>query len=156
MNAAHFHLLVNHIPIVGFVMALPLFVLAFIRKFDQGIVLSALIVVLISCAGSAAAYFSGEATEVLVERIPGVSLAQLHEHEEAAEIANLFSIFTGLAAAALLGIITFNKEKLKKPFFYLVIVLTLATIGTMIFTGRSGGLIRHPEIQKDWSPPSAG
>lgn len=70
MNPAHVHLLVNHLPIVGFAIGVLLLIATMIFHGDRGLFLASLIVIVMSGAGGLAAQFTGEPAEEIVEGLP--------------------------------------------------------------------------------------
>jgi len=142
MSAAHLHLLINHLPIVGGLLALALLLLALWRPAHLA---SAALVLMLSGVGAGAALLTGEPAEEQVEHLPGVSEALIHEHEERAELAALLSVAAGLAAAGALA----TQRWSRLPGFALPALLALssASAGAMVWTGASGGVIRHSELQ---------
>ena len=72
MNPAHWHLTLNHIPVLGMAFGLPLVSLALLRKSEElkRISLGFLIVIALLAIP---VYLTGEPAEELVENLPGVS-----------------------------------------------------------------------------------
>ena len=52
MNAAHVHLLVNHLPIVGATLAVPLLVLAAMMPRQRGLVVSVAVILTLAAGGA--------------------------------------------------------------------------------------------------------
>lgn len=152
-NGAQFHLLVNHLPVVGIAFAaLALLCAMLLKSLD----VKRFVLALTAVAGLAAlpAYFTGEPAEDVAENLPGVTKALIHEHEEAAEFATVLAVVTGLAAAAALVLARRRPELLQKGVPG-VLLLSLVTLGAMGKTAHEGGKIRHPEIRGD-QPASEG
>jgi hypothetical protein len=141
MNAAHLHLLVNHLPIVGTLLSVPLLALAFGLR-DRGVWLAATVVLAISGVGVAAAYFSGEPAEGVVEDLAGVDKTVIHEHEERAEVA---AVLTGVAA--LIGVFTFALGARRPRLAALPLVAAMAASAALGWTGEAGGRVRHTELR---------
>lgn len=70
MNLAHVHLLVSHLPIVGFAIGVLLLIATMIFRGDRGLFLASLIVIVMSGAGGLASQFTGEPAEEIVEGLP--------------------------------------------------------------------------------------
>ena len=83
-NGAQFHMLVNHIPVIGFIgVVLTLTLVLFVKSLDlRRFVLLATVLVGLSALPS---LWTGEPAEELVEDAPGISKALIHDHEEIAE-----------------------------------------------------------------------
>jgi hypothetical protein len=140
MNAAHLHLLVNHLPILGTFFGLALLVAALLLRKDD-LRAAALVTLVIVGAAAQVAVRSGENAEHLVEELEGVEGAAVHRHEEAAEPAGWAALAT--AAAALAALLW---RRGRAPLAIATLVLALASAGLMARAGLSGGEIRHPEI----------
>jgi hypothetical protein len=149
VNPAYAHLLVNHVPIVGAALSIPLLLIALWRREEPGVFLAAVVVVVIAGVGALAAERSGHAAEGIVEDLPGVEERLVEEHEERGEAA----MWVALASAAL-GVVTLAlvwRRSGPVPAWCpaLLLVAALATTTAMAWTALSGGEIRHPEIHAD-------
>lgn len=155
MDLAHLHLMLNHFPIIGSLLALPLLGIAAWRPLERSALIGAVVVLGISAIGAAGADFTGEPAEELVEELPGVSEHWIHEHEERAEVAVVLSVVNGLAALALLG---WAYKKGRTPALGVagLLALTAGTSGDMAWTGLAGGQIHHPELRREALPLSDG
>lgn len=145
MDAAHAHLILNHIPVVGLGAAILLLLYALARKNDEmkkaalaGFVLLALVAI--------AVFLTGKAAEDLVEHLPGVTEAFIEQHEEAAT-ASLIAIEL-LGALSLAGLfLTRRSAAVPKWFAAVVLVASLGVAGMITWTANLGGQIRHTEIR---------
>ena len=147
MNSAHFHLIVNHLPIVGLLIGtLVLITGLVIKKTDVN--LTALGVLIFSAITSIVAFYTGEGAEEVVENLPGISETLIHTHEEYAESFFVLTLILGG-----LSLLTFITELIKfKISKYLIILCLLGAIADGIlaqYVGTSGGEIRHSEIRSD-------
>ena len=152
MNPAHWHLMLNHIPVVGMAFGLALVSLALLRKSEElkRISLGFLIVIALLAIP---VYLTGEPAEELVENLPGVSKSSIDQHEEAAQVA--FAGVLVVGAAALGGLIFSRRRKLVSNWFSLIVlVLSLIVFALMARTANLGGLIQHAEIRPDFQPQS--
>lgn len=145
MNDAHLHLIVNHLPIVGLMIGILVFIAGLVFKRSE-VQLTALGIFIFSALTSIAAFYSGEAAEEVVENIAGISETRIHLHEENAE--TFFIVVLILGAISLL---TFFAEvkKLKFAKYLMALSLMLSIVASLLAfnVGRSGGEIRHSEIQ---------
>ena len=145
MNNAHLHLLVNHLPIVGILIATLILIAGFVLK-KTAVKLTALGVFVFSAIASIIAFYTGEGAEEIVENISGISETLIHTHEEYAE--SFFTLTLILGGIALIGFITeLKKFKYAKYFMYLTLLLALADVVLSKYVGTSGGEIRHSEIR---------
>lgn len=144
-NGAQFHLIMNHLPVVGFLGLVPALLFAVLTS-SVDIKRFILMVTVIVGLSSLAAYWTGEPAEEVVEHLPGIEEKVIHEHEEAAEFATILALVTAVAAAGALGLHYRRPETLRKT-LPAVFVLSLAAAITMGKTAHEGGKIRHPEIR---------
>ncbi len=145
MNAAHLHLLLNHIPVIGIPIVGVLLVLALAGK-QQALVRIALGFTVVLALFTIPVYLSGEPAEEIVEDLPGVPHAVLEEHEEIAKVT--FVATEVLGALALLGLaLAWKRGRVPKPLTYGSLVLVLIATGLLARTAYLGGQIRHTEIR---------
>lgn len=143
-NAAHWHLVLNHFPVVGSLAALLLLAWAFIKNTDESKRIALTAVVLVALV-SIPAYLTGEPSERFLKGLQGISKRWMSSHEEMAENAFRTAIIAGLLAMA--ALIYFRKAR-SIPRWAIAVVLaaTVAMSGSMTITARHGGKIHHPEI----------
>ena len=147
MNEAHFHLLVNHLPIVGILIGLLVLIMGFILK-KPTVKITALGIFIFSALASFAAFYSGEGAEEIVEKIPGISETLINQHEEAAEL--FFAVILILGGVSLITMfLEIKKYAFAKIGFILVILGSLAAGILAKNVGTTGGEIRHTEIRND-------
>lgn len=145
MNAAHVHLAINHVPVVGIVFGLlalaggALWGSEEIKRFA----LLSFVVVGLVCVP---AYFSGKEAEEIVEDLPGVEHERIEEHEEAGRWAAIVGGALGMAAAILLWLFR-SPRRLPAWAVGIALVLSLVVAGVMARTATLGGEIRHEEIR---------
>ena len=148
MNLAHLHLLLNHFPIIGTIVALGLFIVSFIGKNDD-LKRSSLIIFAAIALLTLPAFFSGIGAQRAVRKDPLVSTAVIDRHEGAAMLALFFMLITG--ALALIELWKRRRIVTEKPWsgnLLAILLFSLITTGLMARVGTTGGDIRHPEI---WS-----
>ena len=156
MNAAHWHLVLNHIPLIGIGFVALLMVIAFLRKSSELVSVSMVLAVVVALF-AIPAYLTGEPAEEVVENTPGISENLIEEHEEAAEKA--FILVEAVGGLALIGLIA---RRFSRNLGNTLAVATLAGLlaggGLVAYTANLGGKIHHQEI-RDRSvtlAPSAG
>lgn len=152
MNAAHLHLIVNHLPIVGSLLALPLLLLTLWRR--QRAMLDASVVLLVLAAlGGGAAWLSGGEAEEIVEDLPGIREATIEEHEEIAEVGGVLMIVAGAVGVGA----WFMTRRKDGPVPLLAaaapLVVTAVASVALGLAGQSGGQIRHPEAYEASTGP---
>ena len=145
MNVVHLHLLLNHIPTVGFGVGLALFVAALVGR-SGDVMRAALAIFFLTAAVAILAYVSGSDARAAVSNIPGVSTALIDAHESAALIALAFmqatAFFSWLALWTWRRIghaLAWNRAA--------ILTLAVVTFGLMARAANLGGEIRHPEVR---------
>jgi len=147
MNEAHFHLVVNHLPMVGVLVGFLVLVSGYITK-NRQVRTTALGIFIFSALTAIAAFYTGEGAEDIVENLPGISETIIHNHEEVAEL--FFTMMLVLGGASLLTLFfQFKKLPFVKYGFVLVLLLSIGCIVISKNVGTSGGEIRHIEIRSD-------
>ena len=150
MNPVHIHLLLNHVPVIGTLVAIALLAWALLRRKPELTRASLAMFVVFALAGIVV-YFTGEPAEHLVEDLPGVSHDAIEAHEEAALLAT--ALLGGLGALALGGLVAFRRAlSVPRGFAVLALGLSLLSATAMGWTANLGGKIRHTEI----AAPAAG
>lgn len=141
MNAAHWHLILVHIPIVISPLASVLLSLGLVRGEETLRRLS--LVLLIICGLTAgAAFWTGDGAEQVVEHVAGVSEVLIEAHEEAAEVVVWLCAISGIVSAlALLPALRALAQKLTIA----VMLVSWAASAGLAYTGYLGGKTRHPE-----------
>jgi hypothetical protein len=155
MSTTHAHLLLNHFPTVGFVMAIGLFLAAIVARSDHlkqaslvGFVGIALVAIPTYVTGNAAAerLCVAEPGEACVD--PAVSRPLIERHEGAAMLSLAMMLLT--AAFSWLGLWQYRRLQ-RFPVWNLAIVavLSLLALGLVAGAANIGGEIRHPEIRAE-------
>lgn len=151
MNAAHVHLMVNHIPLFAALFGGAL--LGFgLWKNQPALKSAGLVLGLIAGLSAFAAVQSGERAEDIVEELSGTNEIALEQHEEAAEIAQWAAILLGVASLVGLALPK-SQGAMRTRVEWLTIALFLVTLAMVARTANLGGPIRHPEISAA-SPPA--
>lgn len=147
MNDAHFHLVVNHLPIVGVLIGFLVLLVGLIMKKPE-VKNTALGIFIFSALTAIAAFLTGEGAEEIVENLPGISETLIHKHEEYAEL-----FFTLMQVLGGLSLITLFLQYKKLPFskygFMLILLLSMVSMGVAKYVGTSGGEITHIEIRSN-------
>jgi cytochrome bd-type quinol oxidase subunit 1 len=152
MNYPHLHMMLNHFPVVGAIVALLLLSWALITRRRELIRLS-LVVTLFVGLSAYPAFFTGDEAHEQLEDVQGFDHDLIDDHEDAADLA-LWALLATAGIAAL-GLWVSRKER-EVPRW-----AGAATIAALIFsttvvarTALLGGEIRHPEATGPlWAPP---
>ena len=146
MNEAHWHLAVNHFPIIGTVLGLFILLVSLVWK-TSGIKKAGYLLIFVSGLSVIPANMTGERAEHKVEDL-GIPDAHdyIEEHEELAERGLVLCI--ALSVLSLLALFTETKKPgIEKILFYAIVVVGLGTAFLLKEVGTSGGKIRHTEIR---------
>lgn len=145
MNQAHFHLVLNHLPIVFPIVGILVMVGGFIVR-SEIVKRIAYSIFIIGALTAIPALLSGEGAEEVVEKLAGVDEQFIKSHEEIAETFALLSYIFG--AVSLVGLWANWKQK---TFSNILSFVTVAFAVVVLFyaqkTGTTGGEIRHTEIR---------
>src|SRR6188474_343966 len=101
MNASQIHLALNHVPLFFSIIGGLVLIYGFIRK-NESIKILSLYFMIMAALFIIPVYLTGEGTEEMVEKLPGVSERMIEEHEEMAKIGLVIIIITGVAALSAL------------------------------------------------------
>ena len=107
MNGAHLHLMLNHAPVIGSVVAVMLLAVVVVRP-RRGLAVTALVTCVVVGVVAAMAYLTGEPAEEVIRGVAGVSRSSIESHEEAAMVALGASI--GVGVLALLGLVMLRRR----------------------------------------------
>lgn len=146
MDPAHLHLLVNHLPMLGALFALPLLLLAIWRRQEPWVFGAAALLLLLGAGGAVVAESSGKDAEGAIEQLPGVSEDLVHEHAGRAEIATPLAVTTALAGVGVLGW-SLRRGDVHPLAAVMVLLMAVGTATAMAWVGQAGGLIRHGELR---------
>ncbi len=147
MNDAHFHLVVNHLPLIFPLVGAIVLVTGILSR-SEPIKRTGYFVFILGSIATVMAMSSGEGAEEVVEEIKGVSQNFIHEHEEKAELFALLSY--GLGLISLLSLwFSWKQKRLSKPASLIVLAFSFVVLFFGKQTGTSGGEIRHTEIREN-------
>lgn len=152
MNGAHWHLVVNHLPIIFPIVGVIVMITGLISK-SEAVKRTAFMIFILGALASIAAMTTGEGAEEIVEKINVVTENYIESHEETAETFALLSYILG--SISLLGLWASFKQK---TFSNIIAIVTLVFAFVVLFfgkqTGTTGGEIRHTEIRSGNSIPA--
>lgn len=145
MNPAYLHLLLNHIPTIGFGIGLALYVVALLaRQADLRRV--CFVIFFLSAALTIATYVSGNDAREALKDAPGMSDPLMQAHEAAALIAFVFMQITGFFSWIALWIWDRPGRFARWNTGIILILASLAFV-LMARAAYMGGAIRHPETE---------
>lgn len=152
MNGAHWHLVVNHLPIIFPIVGVIVMITGFISK-SEAVKRTAFMIFIFGALAAKTAMSTGESAEEVVEKINGVTENYIENHEETAETFAILGYFLG--GISLFGLWASFKQK---SFSTIISIATLIFAFVVLFfakqTGTTGGEIRHTEIRSGNSIPA--
>ena len=145
MNAPHWHLALNHVPVVGLFLVLLLLVYALVRGRGElyGVCLGGLIFLALA---TVPVFFTGRGADDALMEIADVDDKLVRAHEAAATVAFIGIGALGVVAVAVLWLGR-KLPHISRGAAALVFLLTLAETVLMGRAANLGGDIRHPEIR---------
>lgn len=148
MTDAHYHLVVNHFPIIGTILGLGILLTGILLK-NNTVKNVSYALFIVSAVFAAFSMGTGEGAEEMVENMPSIGKPIIHEHEEMAE--KLALVLYALGVLSLVGLYTNIKNHSKANLVsYLVLVISFVAVFLAQQVGTTGGEIRHTEIRKDF------
>jgi uncharacterized membrane protein len=144
-SAPHWHLLLNHFPSIGTVIATGLLLCTFFRK-SEDLTRAALVLFVLMALITIPTYVSGAAARGAIIRNPGISTDLIAAHQEAATLAFISLVVTGWLSWFAL----WQHRRFSRPYGWIVpaiLALGVVTLGLMVKTGSLGGDINHAEIR---------
>tara|TARA_Y100000589_G_scaffold330030_1_gene378435 strand:+ start:1645 stop:2142 length:498 start_codon:yes stop_codon:yes gene_type:complete len=152
MNGAHWHLVVNHLPIIFPIVGVIVMITGLVSK-SEAVKRTAFMIFILGALTAIAAMATGEEAEEVVEKITGVTENYIETHEETAETFALLSYILG--GISLLGLWASFKQK---SFSSIISIATLVLAFVVLLfakqTGTTGGEIRHTEIRSGQNTPA--
>jgi len=144
MDQLYFHLIVNHLPIIGTLLGILVLIYAILVK-SVHTEIAAYFLFIICSLGAAAAYLTGEGAEDAVEGLQGITESVIERHEDFSVYALIALILLGVASIA--GIIAAQRKlRWSKMISSAILAISIIGFGLMGWTGYLGGQIRHTEI----------
>ncbi len=152
MNAAHLHLLVNHVPIFASLFALPFALYGLRATATTHFLRSAAFLLLISGIATGVAMRTGEAASDVVEGLAHVQTLDISAHEE--DAARTAPFVLGAAAVGVLVSFVDARSQGRLRRRWTLVLLTAAALSSalLILTGLSGGKINHQELREGFDP----
>jgi len=144
-SIAHLHLIINHVPVVGSIFILAMYIIALLFKnvFLQKVSLWFLVVIALA---TAVAYVTGDKTKDAVEGLSQASSTMIELHEQYARYSLIVMFVAGIVA---LGGALFYSRKPTIPLYVHISIIVILLISVVLFSyvGLFGGEIMHTEIR---------
>jgi len=153
-NAAHLHLMLNHIPVFGTLFAALLIAWGLLRKSEDVLRLGLALAFVVGLA-TYGVMLTGEPAEEVIENMAGVSRRVIHAHEEASEWATYVAAAAGVLALVTLLLVR-RRHRAARGLSVLTLVIALVGFAAASRAALLGGEIRHPEARADFVVPAEG
>ncbi|MBT5032549.1 MAG: hypothetical protein HOM55_09685 [Proteobacteria bacterium] len=144
-NVPHWHMLLNHVPSIGLVIVLGLYLTSFYLK-SEDLNRTSLVLFMVLGLLAIPTYLSGVATKWAIVNNTDISLDLITAHQDAA-----LSTFITLSATSFLAwLALWQRRRFSEPAKWCqgaVLIVAFISVLTMIETGSRGGEINHPEIR---------
>jgi uncharacterized membrane protein len=170
ITAPHWHLLINHLPVVGVMAAVLLLIWAMVRN-NAELKRTALLTFVLVAILSFLANLTGGPAAHIARDLPGVNRQDIRAHSSMADKATYLSWIVG--AVALIGLIDGWRRKDTGPadkaivnyvrhhkephnaYIIACLLLGLLEVVMLAWTAELGGAIRHPEIRSGFVAPAS-
>jgi hypothetical protein len=147
MSAAHLHLILNHIPVLGVPLCLILLVIGIVQKSGSLTRLAYVLTVGVALV-TIPVFLTGEPAEEIVEHLPGVAERFIEAHESVAETAMILTLIGGALSLCKLLPFEFLRPVQRWMSPIVIVVLTLSA-GYLGYAANLGGQIRHTELRSE-------
>ncbi len=145
MNEAHFHLLVNHLPII-FPLAGAIVLITGLFSKSEAVKRTAFMIFILGAISAIFAMISGGGAEEVVEKLNEVSESFISNHEDSAKIFSILSYILG--GVSIFGLWGSIKEKAFSNIVSIgILIFTFVVLFFAKQTGTSGEEISHKEIR---------
>jgi hypothetical protein len=145
MNDAHYHLLLNHLPLIVPIVGL-LVMLGGILLRAETVKRTALCIFVLGALCALPAMVTGDGAEHMVEDMEGVSHQMVHEHEETAEQFAFMAYGLGILSLVALWA-GYKGKRFAGTLVYGAAALSVVVLAMGYQAGSTGGMIRHIEIR---------
>lgn len=146
MTAAHWHLVLNHIPFLGLLFGTGLLLYGLWGPYEE-VQKASLALLTVAGLSTLAVYLTGEPAEEVVEGLAGVSHDAIETHEEVGLITLAGGLLTGVSA---LGALLYGwvRQSLARWTTIITLAVAVVSIGLLAYTSNLGGKISHPELRE--------
>lgn len=145
MNAVHWHLVLNHLPIMASLFGI--LVLAYgLWLRDKNVIRVSLGLFILAGGMIIPVYSTGHGAEEIAETLEGVTEESIERHEESAETSYYLLILLGVASLGAL-LWSYKVEMLSRWVLVILGVIAVVALISVAETANEGAKIKHPEIE---------
>lgn len=152
LSAAHIHIMINHLPIIGMPILVLLLLIGLLRQSAE-ITRLALGLTVLLALGTIPVYLTGDPAHEQIEHEAWYPKQIVHEHEEKAETAFIAVLVTGGIAVVALWLM-WRSARLRNGATLLVLLALLASCVLLAIAAEEGGEIRHTEVRPGATTPA--
>jgi uncharacterized membrane protein len=147
LNAAHWHLMLNHFPVIGTLTGFLILLASFLFR-NKTLLTTGLVIFVITALLTIPAFITGEGAEEVLEQVAGLNAEQaIEQHEEASETAMIAMQVLGALSLISLLLSWKGKRNTVKILNPLICFYGLIVFAMMVRVANMGGEIRHSEIR---------
>ena len=145
---AHFHLMVNDVPVIGFFFATIFLILSLTSRARDSWARASVLIIIVSVLGMSLAFFSGDPALNVIDGQPRTSGAALTQHH----IRGLVAVGLALITIVIAIIASIKARKAggiySRNLLIIVLISSVLSTGALAWTGEAGGRINHYELQE--------
>jgi hypothetical protein len=146
LSAAHLHLLLNHIPVLGTMLFAPLLLLWGLVRHSRDVTQIGLLLTVLLAVTAIPIYLTGEPAEEQLESQPWFDKQRVEAHEERAEAGLIAVLVTGAMAIGGLWLARGGRPQ-RQGISAVVLVGLVVSAVLFALAALDGGQIRHDEIR---------
>ncbi len=150
-DPAYRHVLLNHVPVIGLIVAFAVLTVGAVLRQTTMLRTGLVLVALTAGVSIPVGIFGDDAYLAVFDLLDGDGRAWLDYHMHLADTW-LPVLYTNAALAALALGVGIVRPPLLLPTALVVLLVTLAGVGTAVAIAEAGGKIKHPEFRLD-DPP---
>ncbi|MBS1528755.1 MAG: hypothetical protein JSU01_00485 [Bacteroidetes bacterium] len=147
MNSAHYHLILNHLPIIAPIVGLLVLIGGFVVR-SEVVKRTSFFIFIFAALSAIVASATGDGAEDAIEHLPGISEQLIHRHEESAEVFSIIVYLLGAISLIALWV-NWKGKSYSNLFSWFIFGFCIVVLFFAKQTGTSGGIIRHTEIRTD-------
>ena len=150
IDAAHLHLMLTHLPVIGVPFLLLLLSIGLARRSTEVVTIALVLTVGLAIA-TGGVYLTGEPAEEALEHTRWFQESLTDAHEDRAAVALVTTLATGVLAV--MALVLRGAHRWLPRLVWSGLLLSTLALG---WTAWSGGQIRHDEIRPRAVSPSSG
>ncbi|MBY0451247.1 MAG: hypothetical protein K2X01_11545 [Cyanobacteria bacterium] len=151
INNTHWHLMLNHFPVIGMILGLVLWGMALSLDIPQ-LYQTTLVWIMAMGAITILVYLTGTNSHELIHGLPGVRHEFIDTHQQWGTYSLSALLLASLTALVSLIMMQRAGGSLSRFWKQCIFLTVLVSVGLTFYTAHLGGLIRHTEIRPGFTP----